>query len=58
MKMHIDYASAEDLLSRIGAESNMAIASRLIKNAISKGLIKPFDPSAATKSMSYVPYWF
>jgi predicted HTH transcriptional regulator len=38
-------------------EENKAIVSRLIKKAAEKGLIRAFDPTAAAKSMSYVPYW-
>jgi predicted HTH transcriptional regulator len=46
------------LRERLGIdEGNKAIASRLIKKAIEKDLVKPFDPSAGSKGMSYIPYW-
>ena len=39
------------------SEANKAMVSRLIKKAVDKGLIKPFDSAAASKLMSYLPYW-
>jgi predicted HTH transcriptional regulator len=36
---------------------NMAMASRLIRDAVECGLIVPFDIEAAPKLMRYVPYW-
>jgi predicted HTH transcriptional regulator len=46
------------LRERLGiAEENKAIASRLIKSAVEKNLIKPFDPTAAPRYMGYIPYW-
>ena len=31
--------------------------SRLIKEAVTKGLIKPLDPTTSNKYMKYVPFW-
>jgi len=40
------------------SENNAATISRLIKAAVEKGLIKPFDPeSKGGKYSSYVPFW-
>ena len=36
---------------------NIALASRLIKEAVSAGAILPYDPEAAPKMMKYVPWW-
>ena len=36
---------------------NIAMASRLIRDAVELGLIVPFDPEAGPKQMRYVPYW-
>ena len=38
-------------------ESEMAKASRIIKETVREGLIKPFDPDAAPRYMKYVPFW-
>jgi len=48
------------LRERFGLEhnnSNSVIVSRVIKMAIEKGLIKPVNPSAAPRKMSYEPSW-
>jgi predicted HTH transcriptional regulator len=46
------------LRERLGiSEENKAIASRLIRSAVAKGLIKPFDATAAPRYMGYVPFW-
>lgn len=39
------------------AKQNSATASRLIKEAVDAGMIVPFDPEAANKTMRYVPFW-
>jgi predicted HTH transcriptional regulator len=36
---------------------NIAMASRLIRDAVESGLIVPFDLEAGPKLMRYVPYW-
>ena len=40
----------------LDAQSSVKVA-RLIRSALSLGRIKPVDPSAAKKSMQYLPYW-
>ena len=38
-------------------KSEMAKASRIIKEAVGAGLIKPIDHGAAPRYMKYVPFW-
>ncbi|WP_203580778.1 ATP-binding protein [Microbacterium hibisci] len=38
-------------------ERNKAVASRLLRDTVSRGLIAPYDKSAAPKMMRYVPFW-
>lgn len=38
-------------------ERNKALASRILKEAITEELIVPYDPSAGPRSIRYVPYW-
>ncbi len=38
-------------------ETSSGMISRVIKEAIRKGLIKPYDPDTAPRYMKYVPYW-
>ena len=38
-------------------QSSSGSASRLIKEAVSAGLIKPLDPDTAPRYMRYLPYW-
>jgi predicted HTH transcriptional regulator len=38
-------------------ESSSGMISRLIKEAVKKQLIRPFDPSTAPRYMKYVPIW-
>lgn len=47
------------LCKRFGIEDkNKAIASRIIKGTLEKGLIKPFDPeNKSNRYAKYVPYW-
>jgi hypothetical protein len=43
---------------RLGiSEENKSVVSRLIKSAVAKGLIKPFDATTAPRYMGYVPFW-
>lgn len=37
--------------------ANRAMASRLIRDAISSGMIVPRDPEAAPSQMKYLPWW-
>jgi predicted HTH transcriptional regulator len=38
-------------------ERNKATASRLLKDAVTRGLIVPHDPTVAPKFTRYVPFW-
>ncbi len=31
--------------------------SRIIKDTVKAGLIRPYDPEAGTKAMRYIPHW-
>jgi len=43
---------------RFGIEQkNIAIASRLIREAVDTGFVLPYDPDAAPKMMRYIPFW-
>ncbi len=46
------------LRERLGvATKNSAMVSRIIKQAVELGRIKPYDPGAGTKAMRYLPWW-
>jgi ATP-dependent DNA helicase RecG len=46
------------LRERFGIEDkNSAMVSRIIKQAIKAGKIKPYDENAGTKAMRYIPWW-
>ena len=46
------------LRTRFGLkESSSGSISRLIKDAVEKKLIKPFDPTTAPRYMKYIPFW-
>ena len=36
---------------------NSATASRLIKEAVSSGMVRVYDEHAAKRDMKYVPFW-
>lgn len=38
-------------------EKNSATISRIIKDALEKGVIKPFDPQQGRRHAKYLPYW-
>lgn len=38
-------------------ERNKATASRLLKDAVARGLIAPYDTATAPRLMKYVPFW-
>ena len=38
-------------------ESSSGSVSRLIKEAVNKQMIKPFDPDTAPRYMKYIPIW-
>ena len=53
-----DYLTNSSLRARFGIKKrNSAKASRLIREAIDAGAIRPHDPNAAPKLMKYVPFW-
>jgi predicted HTH transcriptional regulator len=53
-----DFMTNTTIRERFGIEpQNIAMASRLIKEAIQAGLICPHDPNAAPKMKKYVPFW-
>jgi ATP-dependent DNA helicase RecG len=39
------------------ADRNKALASRIIKEAVTEGLVAPYDPAAGPRAMRYVPFW-
>jgi len=46
------------LRERFGIEAhNSAIASRIIRDALEAGKLKPYDPDQGKKNARYVPYW-
>lgn len=54
----LDYPASFDLRERFGIEpQKIAIASRMIREAVDAGFIAPDDPDAAPKMMRYVPVW-
>ena len=53
-----EYLTNTSLRQRFGLEiSSSGSISRLIKTAVEKKLIKPFDPDTAPRYMKYVPIW-
>ena len=51
----ISNADVRDLFGL--ADKEMAKASRIIKETVGDGLIKPLDPNASPRYMKYVPFW-
>ena len=46
------------LRERFGIEKhNSATASRIIRDAVEDGLVKPFDPDQGKKHAKYLPFW-
>ena len=53
-----EYLTNSSLRKRFGlSENNSASISRLIKEALAKKLIKPFDTTTAPRYMKYIPIW-
>lgn len=53
-----DYLTNASLRDRFKIEAqNSAIASRIIKDTLEIGLIKPFDPEQGRKHARYIPHW-
>lgn len=53
-----DFMTNATLRSRFGMDDKqISIASRIIKDTVEVGKVKPKDPGTAPKHMKYVPYW-
>jgi hypothetical protein len=53
-----EYLTNSSVRERFGIDPrNIALASRLIREAVTAGEILPYDPGAAPKMMKYVPWW-
>ncbi|AQV99408.1 transcriptional regulator (plasmid) [Cupriavidus necator] len=53
-----EYMTNATLRERFGITiQNSATASRLIKEAVDAGMLRPYDEAAPRKFMKYVPYW-
>ncbi len=53
-----EHMNNTSLRKRFGIETkNSAMASRIIKDALKAGGIKPYDPDAGTKDLRYIPSW-
>ena len=53
-----DYLTNSSIRERFGIEvENKAMASRLIRDAVEAGMIKPYSEDAAPKLRKYVPGW-
>ena len=58
--MHVqgEQLTNSSLRKRFGLkESSSGSVSRLIKEAVEKGILKPLDPSTAPRYMKYIPIW-
>lgn len=46
------------LRERFGiAPENSAMVTRVIKEAVAEGLVKPFDPDQGRRHAKYLPFW-
>ena len=53
-----EHLTNSSLRERFGVkESSSGSISRLIKEAVAAGLIKPLDPDTAPRYMKYIPIW-
>jgi ATP-dependent DNA helicase RecG len=53
-----DQLTNSSLRERFGIEpKNSAIVSRIIADALTEGMIKPYDPAQGKKYARYVPFW-
>lgn len=53
-----DYMTNTSLRARFGIDArNSASATRLIKEAVTAGMVRPHDAAAGRKFMKYVPHW-
>ena len=59
----LKYVTREDMTNstlreRFGIEKqNAAIASKIIKDTVAEGFIRPYDATVGTRAMRYVPFW-
>lgn len=59
----LKYVTREDMTNstlreRFGiAKKNAAVASKIIKDAVEKGLIRPYDENVGSRALRYVPFW-
>jgi len=50
--------SNQTLRERFGLTSKQnSVASRIIKDTLEEGRIKPLDPTTAPRYMKYIPFW-
>ena len=53
-----DYMTNATLRERFGIEvHNSAIASRIIRETIEAGLVRPYETQMSKKYAKYVPFW-
>lgn len=53
-----EYLTNNSLRARFGLkDTSSGMASRLIKDAVNRGYIKPYDPDTARRYMKYIPIW-
>lgn len=53
-----EYTTNASLRQRFGLENkDNSVVSRIIKDAVEAGKIKPLDPQAAPRYMKYIPFW-
>ena len=53
-----DYLTNTTLRNRFGLDSKeISIVSRIIRDTISEGMIRPLDPDTAPRYLKYVPFW-
>ena len=59
----LKYVTREDMTNstlrqRFGIEKrNAALASKIIKDTMAKGLIRPYDATVGSRALRYVPFW-
>ncbi|MFW5405264.1 ATP-binding protein [Pectobacterium brasiliense] len=53
-----EHMNNTSLRERLGIDvKNSAMVSRVIKDTVNVGLVRPYDPDAGTKAMRYIPHW-
>jgi ATP-dependent DNA helicase RecG len=53
-----DFMTNASLRQRFGMdEKSISIASRIIRDTVETGKVRPKDPETAPKHMKYIPYW-